>query len=74
MQNHVMTHLGGLGVVVRVRDERGTEPTAPGALGLGKARQGDCGQAPALLLLHLSDLDHPPGDGFRVRIVIISSS
>lgn len=35
-------------------------PQSPmSSLGLEKARQGDPGRAPALLLLRLSDVDHP---------------
>lgn len=46
-----------------LRVERAKEPRAPGTLALEKACQGNRGKAPALLLLHLSDLDPHTGTG-----------
>lgn len=50
-------------------------PTAPRTLVLEKACQGDPSRAPTLLLLQISDLDHPwywvwGRAGFRMRIRI----
>lgn len=53
----------GLRARARLRGERAKEPRAPGTLELEKACQGERGQGPALLLLHLSDLETPPKNG-----------
>lgn len=45
--------------VVRLSVERVKEPTVPRALGLEKACQGNPSNVPALLFLHLSDLENP---------------
>lgn len=53
----------GLRASIMLRVERAKKRRAPGTLALEKACQADRGQTPALLLLHLSDLDPHIGTG-----------